>query len=66
MSKLTCRDCFYGDACARGRICEDFDPIVENDDGTDMDTYIEREREQYRRDCFGEWLGRLFDDEFSN
>jgi hypothetical protein len=66
LSKLTCRDCVYGDACTGGRICDDFDPIVLDGDGSEMDTYIESRREAYRRECFGEWLGRLFDDEYSN
>ena len=63
MSKLTCRDCVYGDACTGGRICEDFDPIVPGDD---VDTYIEQGRDAYREEYFGVWLHRLFNDEFSN
>lgn len=47
-----CADCYFFEQCHGEYVCDDYFPITQEAIDAEFDTYIESERESFRRDWF--------------
>lgn len=50
--RYTCDDCIWSDKCKSDEACEDIVLFDGNDVEADIDTYIEEQRRQFRRQWY--------------